>query len=118
VVVRDEEDQIVYHKLKIFGERISASVRPSDTVARLAGDEFVIILEGLHTTDERQFIARKILAATLKRACDQPCPSAGHDQHWHAFTGVKTYTIELMRRACGAVYQAKAEGRGAFRLAP
>ena len=46
-----------------FGQRLKLCVRTTDLVARLAGDEFVIVLEGLHSTAEPQFIARKLLAA-------------------------------------------------------
>ena len=43
----------------------------TDTVARLAGDEFVIVLEGLHGEDEAQLVAHKIVAG-LQRPFDLP----------------------------------------------
>ena len=49
--------------LKEVAQRLQSGVRAQDTVARLAGDEFVVILESLETIEEPQFIARKIVSA-------------------------------------------------------
>ncbi|HET7863895.1 MAG TPA: GGDEF domain-containing protein, partial [Burkholderiaceae bacterium] len=48
--------------LKEFARRLRRGLRATDTVARLAGDEFVVILEGLHSEHEPQAVAAKILA--------------------------------------------------------
>lgn len=44
-----------------FARRLQASVRDVDTVARLAGDEFVVILESLHSQADALMVAEKIL---------------------------------------------------------
>ncbi len=49
--------------LQAFARCLSTSVRITDTVARLAGDEFVIILEGLGTLEEAEAVADKVIAA-------------------------------------------------------
>jgi diguanylate cyclase (GGDEF)-like protein len=50
--------------LKQFAERLTMNVRKSDTVARLAGDEFMIILEELTEPEHNvQTIASKIIQA-------------------------------------------------------
>ncbi|QJD98965.1 diguanylate cyclase [Massilia forsythiae] len=49
--------------LREFGQRLSATVRSTDTVARLAGDEFVIVLEQVGSPLECQRIADKLLEA-------------------------------------------------------
>ncbi|AXA91120.1 diguanylate cyclase domain-containing protein [Massilia sp. YMA4] len=49
--------------LREFGQRLAASVRVTDAVARLAGDEFVIVLEQVHTAAECATIGRKLLDA-------------------------------------------------------
>lgn len=49
--------------LKEFGERLRASVRVSDTPARLSGDEFVVILEEVRTVEEAEQVAAKIVGA-------------------------------------------------------
>jgi diguanylate cyclase (GGDEF)-like protein/PAS domain S-box-containing protein len=47
--------------LKHFANCLKACVRASDTVGRLAGDEFVVLLPGLHKKDDAEGIARKIV---------------------------------------------------------
>jgi diguanylate cyclase (GGDEF)-like protein len=47
--------------LKHFSDCLRKCVRASDTVARLAGDEFVVFLPGVHTKDDAEMIARKII---------------------------------------------------------
>jgi diguanylate cyclase (GGDEF)-like protein/PAS domain S-box-containing protein len=46
-----------------FSARLKATVRDVDTVARLAGDEFTVILERLHAPPEALIVAEKILLA-------------------------------------------------------
>jgi len=48
--------------LKEFAARLAACVRATDTPARLAGDEFVVLLEDARGTDEAQAIGAKIIA--------------------------------------------------------
>lgn len=103
--------------LKEFARRLSECVRPTDAVARLAGDEFVVLLEGLHTEEEPQFIARKIIAAVQKPFTIEEClvrvtTSIG--------VAVRVFECEpsmLMKRADEALYEAKRAGRNTFRLA-
>jgi diguanylate cyclase (GGDEF)-like protein/PAS domain S-box-containing protein len=105
--------------LKTFGQRLLANVRKTDTVARLAGDEFVVILEGLNTVDEPHFLARKILAAI---AAEQQV--LGHSLGVTTSIGISFYEGDdstegsLMALADKALYDAKAAGRGTYRCAP
>ncbi len=104
--------------LKDFAQRLAQAVRPTDSVARLAGDEFVILLEGLHSDEEPQFIARKIIAAVQKpfiidESFLQVTSSIGI-----AMRGSEHETPSLlMRRADEALYEAKRSGRNTFRMA-
>jgi len=45
------------------GRRISASIRPTDTAARIGGDEFVVVLDGIAHEDEALRVARRLLEA-------------------------------------------------------
>ncbi|MET0334136.1 MAG: diguanylate cyclase [Rhizobacter sp.] len=104
--------------LKEFALRLQTSVRETDCVARLAGDEFVVILEGLHDADEPQQIARKILqqigrplvlhALSLKL-------STSIGIAFHANGNISP--PELLDRADKALYEAKAAGRNTYRIA-
>ncbi|MGI9027087.1 MAG: diguanylate cyclase domain-containing protein [Burkholderiaceae bacterium] len=103
--------------LKEFAQRLAECMRPTDAVARLAGDEFVVLLEGLHSEDEPQFIARKIIAAVQK-----PFMIEGHHMRVTTSIGIamRVFEIEvsmLMKRADEALYEAKRAGRNTFRLA-
>jgi len=51
--------------LKEFAARLQRCIRITDTVARLAGDEFVIILEGLHHAVDAERVAHKVRAELL-----------------------------------------------------
>jgi diguanylate cyclase (GGDEF)-like protein/PAS domain S-box-containing protein len=105
--------------LREFARRLAGSVRETDTVARLAGDEFVVILEGVHKRDECLFIARKIVAAL-----QAPFQVNGGDLVVTASIGI-AMTMEptatpdsLLQRADGALYAAKAQGRNRYEVAP
>ena len=104
--------------LKIFSQRLVSSVRETDTVARLAGDEFVVVLENLHTPAEPQFIARKILA-TMAR----PFELDGHLLSITTSIGIAFQRdalqspAELLAQADKALYEAKAGGRNTYRMA-
>ncbi len=52
--------------LKEFAQRLSACVRVTDTPARLAGDEFVVLLEDVKGVDEAERIGAKIVEAIRK----------------------------------------------------
>ena len=104
--------------LRLFGQRLLGSVRETDTVARLAGDEFVVILEELHTLAEPQFIARKIIAA-VNRSFEL------HEGLWDVSTSIGiafhaeglVQATALLAAADRALYEAKAAGRNTYRLA-
>jgi len=98
--------------LQIVAQRLRASVKDGDTVARLAGDEFTVILRSIGTPEEARTIAARIIE-TLQ----QPVNIAGRDHLVCASIGVTMFpddgtTIEeLMRNADLAMYQAKESGR-------
>ena len=104
--------------LREFGARLAAAVRETDTVARLAGDEFVVILDGVHRREECQFIARKIVA-TMRR----PMRIGHEDVVVTTSIGVAmtddsaTAPEQLLQKADAALYVAKAQGRDRYEVA-
>ncbi|MEO8155658.1 MAG: diguanylate cyclase [Rhizobacter sp.] len=104
--------------LKVFAQRLLASVRETDTVARLAGDEFVVILEDLHAPAEPQFIARKIIAA-INRPMELPAAALSVSTSIGiAFQADgSVLPAQLLAAADKALYEAKSAGRNTFRIA-
>jgi len=102
-----------------FASTVSACVRKTDSVARLAGDEFVVLLEGLHNDAEPQAVARKIVQAVnrpmqFEGALLQVSTSIGI-----AYLAPEALPVEaaaLLARADEALYAAKRGGRNGFRM--
>ncbi|WP_081934144.1 GGDEF domain-containing protein [Massilia sp. 9096] len=101
--------------LREFGRRLQSSVRETDLVGRLAGDEFVIVLEGGEQPACAQAVAQKIIEAM--RA---PFFIAGAPLHASTSIGIAVSSGEdddadgILRRADEALYAAKRAGRGGF----
>lgn len=100
-----------------FARRLVASTRQTDTVARIAGDEFVIILESLRDAAEAETVARKIIAAMRP-----PLAFAGRSIAFSTTIGIavrrdgETDGDALLKRADDALYAAKRKGRGGYAM--
>ncbi len=104
--------------LREFARRLSASVRSTDLVARLAGDEFVIVLEGIHGREECRFVARKIIAATRGEFLAGGTPLQVTTSIGIALGLGSSMTAEaLLKRADSALYAAKRQGRDRYEIA-
>ena len=73
--------------LRAVGERLVAAVRRSDTVARLGGDDFLLLLPGVDGAESSAKVAQKILDTFVPplRLDDQELPSRRHARH-HALS--------------------------------
>jgi len=105
--------------LREFAARLESGLRETDVAARLSGDEFVVILDGLGTRDEAVAVAHKLL-----HAIRIPMALAGKMLDVTASMGLAYLdgTVEvdaqmLMVRADRALYRAKAAGRDGLGLA-
>ena len=99
-------------------QRISGSVRAADTAARFGGDEFAILLEDMDDVATAVETAERILDA-LSRPLELP----GNELVIRASLGISiaeagnpTDADELIRNADAAMYIAKADGKGGYRL--
>jgi diguanylate cyclase (GGDEF)-like protein/PAS domain S-box-containing protein len=97
--------------------RLQSALRSGDTAARLGGDEFAILLENLATTTAADETAQRLI-----NALEAPFIIAGKEIFIHASAGV-TYAGthgdtagELLRNADAAMYRAKGQGKGCFRI--
>jgi diguanylate cyclase (GGDEF)-like protein len=93
--------------------RLRACVRETDFLARLSGDEFGVLLRGLHTAAD---IGR--VAAALMRSLAEPYRCGEHEQVLSASAGAAVYPVDavtcegLMRNADTAMHRAKESGGG------
>ncbi len=101
-----------------YAKRLKAGVRSTDTVARLAGDEFVVVLENLHMREDAVATARKI----VQQVGSAPFQLEGRSLHVTTSIGVAFHrgadaAVEpsvLLARADAALYRAKSAGRNTF----
>jgi len=98
--------------LQVVAERLSALVRDIDTVARMGGDEFVIVLNPVADRAEAEAVARQVIDAM-----QAPVAIAGISIHASPSIGIALYPADgdslelLLARADAAVYAAKQRGR-------
>lgn len=103
--------------LKEFAARLIGCVRASDTVARLAGDEFVIVFEQVAGAAEAARLAAKIVEAmrapfTLDGSPRRVTTSIGVALH----AGDDETAADLVARADAALYTAKRNGRDGYAI--
>jgi diguanylate cyclase (GGDEF)-like protein/PAS domain S-box-containing protein len=103
--------------LQQVAQRLTQSVRKSDTVARLGGDEFVVMVDDLSTDAATAAYKSRALAEKVLNTLREPFQIAGH-QHFAtpsigvtAFDGQQADMAELLKQADLAMYQAKSLGR-------
>ena len=107
----DAGDQLLIE----LAQRFSASVRSEDTVARMGGDEFMVLLDGAGTFNEISTVVGKLLAAAR-----QPFQIGPHEVFVSASIGVAIFPLDaedgatLARNADVAMYRAKDKGKNRF----
>ena len=103
--------------LQSVASRILVCVREGDTVSRVGGDEFVIVIPGIGSASDASSVAAKILEV-LTNAFHLH----GNDLHVAASIGISLYPADgsdaetPMRHADTAMYHAKDSGRGNYQF--
>jgi diguanylate cyclase (GGDEF)-like protein len=103
--------------LKQVAERLKTSLREVDTVARMGGDEFTLILANLSHAQQSSAVAQRVLEVLSK-----PFIVEGHELFTTASIGIATNPTDgndaktLIRNADAAMYRAKEQGRNRFQL--
>ncbi len=99
-----------------FAPRLTDALRPSDTVARFGGDEFVVLCEDIQSEQDVVHLADRILDCLR-----EPFAIGSHELFTSATIGLAVAREGdepdgLIRDADAAMYRAKANGRGRYEL--
>ena len=103
--------------LVTVAKRLEHTVRKSDTVARMGGDEFVVLLEELKSAAHAERVAQKLVDAL-----SAPIRVGGESLPMSASVGLCLYpdggrdAETLLKNADVAMYHAKSEGRAVYRV--
>lgn len=103
--------------LKEVARRLGLSLRERDTVARIGGDEFVVLLEGYRRGENVSMVARKMLSVV-----SEPMQLGPHTVGVSPSIGIALYpddaltAQELLKHADVAMYHAKEAGRNNFQF--
>ncbi|MEH2289464.1 CHASE2 domain-containing protein [Nostoc sp.] len=104
--------------LMTIAERLSSSLRASDTVSRLGGDEFTVILQAIPDVQIAAQVAEKILSSITK-----PIVLDGYTIRVSASIGISVYPYNsldsetLIKQADAAMYRAKRLGKNRYEFA-
>ena len=103
--------------LQQVAERLKASIRETDSVGRLGGDEFTVILESINHVNNVIAVAQKLVYAI-----NQPFVIGAHTLHVSVSIGITLYPLDdsesdlLIKNADMAMYHAKELGRNGFQF--
>ncbi|MDH5777049.1 MAG: EAL domain-containing protein [Gammaproteobacteria bacterium] len=103
--------------LRIIAKRLSGILRDHDTVARLSGDEFAVLLSGINTVDVIPSIARKILLEV-----SHPVQIREHELFVTTSIGISVFPDDgseqqvLLKNADSAMYHAKQQGKNNYQF--
>jgi len=108
--------------LQQVAQRLVSCMREGDTVARMGGDEFVVMLEELSAQAIESATQTKTVGEKILATLNQPYELASHEYRCTASIGASIFNghhqsgEELLKRADIAMYQAKKSGRNAMRF--
>jgi diguanylate cyclase (GGDEF)-like protein/PAS domain S-box-containing protein len=103
--------------LKQAADRIKKSAREGDTVARVGGDEFTIVLPNVASVQALSAFAEKVLGGLAR-----PFPGEGQDLFVSASVGISLFpddarsVDDLIKHADAAMFRAKATGRNNYQF--
>jgi diguanylate cyclase (GGDEF)-like protein len=103
--------------LATVGQRLLSSVRESDTVARMGGDEFVIVMPEFRSMQDVERCAEQII-----RSASHPVEIGGRQISLTLSIGISVFpengltAEDLLRHADAAMYTVKDSGRNSFRI--
>ena len=108
-------DELLIH----ISQRLQKCIRDIDTVTRIGGDEFMVIIDSIRDANIISDIIKKIMAKLA-----EPVPEIEHNLSVTLSMGISLYPEDadnaesLVRNADTAMYKAKEEGRNTYRYFP
>jgi diguanylate cyclase (GGDEF)-like protein/PAS domain S-box-containing protein len=111
--------QVGDETLRVVSQRLASAVRPEDTVARIGGDEFVVLCEGLEDMTDAAVVASRVRAAA-----SAPFTAGALTLDVTVSIGVAVASVDdhdasadtLLRDADEAMYKAKRQGPNVIEL--
>lgn len=103
--------------LKVVAARLKSAVREGDTVARVGGDEFTIVLQELASRSDAAVVAQKVLHTIA-----EPVEVGGQRLYITTSIGITLFPDDggdaetLLKNADNAMYRAKKEGRNTYQM--
>ncbi|MBF0564951.1 MAG: diguanylate cyclase [Nitrospirae bacterium] len=103
--------------LKSSARRLEGCIRSTDSVARMGGDEFTVILSRITKAQDASIVAEKII-----KTLSEPFYFGGHECLIGASVGISLFPVDaeepelLLKRADSAMYVAKEHGRNGYRF--
>lgn len=98
-----------------LASRMSASVRPSDTVARFGGDEFVVLCAEMAAPEDATIVAERLMKAlSLPFEVQGEMVSSSASVGIAVGSGSTTSAADLVRNADAAMYAAKRSGKARY----
>ena len=108
--------------LQEVAHRITSCIRETDTAARIGGDEFVLMLEGLSESQEEAASQARQIAEKILARIAEPYALSGRECISTSSIGITVFGYgkengtQILQQADIAMYQAKAAGRNAIRF--
>ncbi|OLU12989.1 sensor domain-containing diguanylate cyclase [Pseudomonas sp. PA1(2017)] len=100
--------------------RLEGQLRTEDTLARMGGDEFVVLLEGLDANAQLAGEQAAMVGERLLKSLERPCVIDGHELSMSASIGIALHPFgeqnaaDVLKQADTAMYRAKQGGRNAL----
>jgi diguanylate cyclase (GGDEF)-like protein len=100
-----------------IAKRLRQQMRKTDTIVRMGGDEFIIVIEGTQESEELRIVAEKVLASV-----QQPIEIAGNSVQLSVSVGVSSEEVEtvslqqLISKADQAMYDVKNHGKAGYKI--
>ncbi len=114
----DAGDQLLIE----VANRIQRSIRSGDTVARLSGDEFIIVIEDLDADENMAYRQAREIAQKILSVLSEPCQFKLFEFNTSASLGITLFNNDEfgfedhLRHADTAMYQSKTAGRNTYRF--